>query len=463
MEQAKFYLQEFLFLFFFKIYIILIIPFVIFSLTAVYVFSAKPLYVASSSILLKPFFDSRDLLSQSGFLNVSPVTQIDINTEIEILNSRELAIEVANELEIKPVKKKDSLKVRLGVSSKTTPEDEIINFITEGLNIYSIVMSSVIRVQKTGEDPVVITDIVNKYIDTYTEKRIFIHRSNNDMHLYEDDIQKKRDSLEKKRYELQEFIKNNNILHIEAQKQNNITLEKELKGELYRIENDIIEKNRSIEKIKDKNGGAMIKEFRESQFIATIRSAYIPLLQKKDNISSLYKENSPEFAEIMNEINNIDKEVKKEMKKIIDGFVIEVGSLEMKINNIKRKINKLNEDSLRISMLEVEYDKRKEEIGRLSYIYDLYAKKFEEERIQARKDKQGVSNIAIISKAYPPSRPVLPKRTFMLAISIIVGSLAGLAAGFVAYYFDHTVKNHNDIIGVTNSPVISTLEFVAGK
>ena len=44
-----------------------------------------------------------------------------------------------------------------------------------------------------------------------------------------------------------------------------------------------------------------------------------------------------------------------------------------------------------------------------------------------------------------PSVPVFPKKLLMSFLSLVIGSLVGIAGAFTAYYMDHTVKTPEDI------------------
>ena len=83
--------------------------------------------------------------------------------------------------------------------------------------------------------------------------------------------------------------------------------------------------------------------------------------------------------------------------------------------------------------------------------------RLEDARINEQRDLSGVSNVSIVSRAYEPSGPIFPKKKFMLMVTIIVGAITGVSAGFAAYYLDHTVKTPSDLLELTQVPVISSL------
>ena len=75
-------------------------------------------------------------------------------------------------------------------------------------------------------------------------------------------------------------------------------------------------------------------------------------------------------------------------------------------------------------------------------------------------DISGASNLSIISRAHVPVKPIFPRKIFMLISAIVVGFCASISATFIVYYLDHTVKREEDILLLTKTPVIASLEKI---
>ncbi|MCW5198137.1 hypothetical protein VU06_00120 [Desulfobulbus sp. F3] len=470
---VKFSLRDILFILLFRIHITIGIPVVVVSVMLVYAISAKPVYVASANILLKPFFDSTRSLA-GGYLNVFPVTQLDINTEIEILNSRELASEVVQAIRKKKfaqaVKKnhirlrKQRIPIKISpMSLKLNLPDKDINYITGGLVISSVTTSSAIRIQKVGSDPEEIADIVNMYVDCYIKRHIEIHKSRMEMGFYEQGLQEKKDALAKKQQELSEIIKKNDIINIENQNEYNLATLKTLNESLSEIKGQIEQKKKIISEAKKNNFNAITQEFRENQLLSHMESMYISLLQEKEKISSMYFEDSAEYSNSIRVINNIKEEIDKERKKILNGLIVELNSIAAKRKVIESDIYNLNRQSMELSLIAEEFDSKIKEIEQIKRVYNLYSDKLEEERIQKQRNEQGVSNISVISYAHKPSIPIAPKKKFILIVAIIAGSAAGIGTAFATYYLDRTVKEPKDIMMLIDAPVISSLGNIRSK
>jgi capsular exopolysaccharide synthesis family protein len=86
--------------------------------------------------------------------------------------------------------------------------------------------------------------------------------------------------------------------------------------------------------------------------------------------------------------------------------------------------------------------------------------KTEEARIEEQQDSSRASNVIVSSWGQVPSVPVFPKKLLMGFLSLIIGSLVGLAGAFTAYYMDHTVKTPEDISRTCQSQVLT---FIADQ
>ncbi len=450
----RFSLRDFLFIILYKIHIIIFVFVFIVTSTTIYALSATPLYMVSAHILLKPFFDSTQSLTPSGFLNVFPITQIDMNTAVEILYSRELALDVIRKLEFTHSGGEDNILVRLGISSKSTPEDASVKYITENLYVYTVTTSSAIRIEKKGENPEEITEIVNAYLECYIDRHIDIYKSINEISFYEDGVKEKRNEIEQLQEELSVIIKKYNIVNIEWQKHNNLGMLRALEENLSYILSDIAEKTSIIKDMKNNNLDVTTKEFRDAVF-ATLTSQYVSFLLEREKISFLYLEDSIEIKEINNQIKNISSKINEEKRKVVDGLSIELRSLQEKKKIFEKKIHEVKNELTHLSSIEMNYQNLINKIEQATKIYHIYFDKLEEERIKEQRNMSGISNISIISRAYVPSIPIFPKKTFMVAVAIIAGSIAAIGLGFVSYYIDNTAKEPKELIILCKAPVIS--------
>ncbi len=160
-------LIDVLFIIFYKRYTVIGIFMVIFIIAVGHVFLVKPKYKVSSSILIKPLVDTRTQLDTFGRFSVERIKVEDLNTEVKVMNSKELMIRVAEKLKLIPSDKKNDPNGNDDKSAKSVNRG--VNLVRGGLKMAPVSMSSVIQISKTGTDPDKITEILTAYLETYID------------------------------------------------------------------------------------------------------------------------------------------------------------------------------------------------------------------------------------------------------------------------------------------------------
>ena len=82
----------------------------------------------------------------------------------------------------------------------------------------------------------------------------------------------------------------------------------------------------------------------------------------------------------------------------------------------------------------------------ISHSYDTFAKRAEEAKINdsiARSRLAG--DVSILSRGIGSAELVFPRKTPTLFMGVIVALIAGLSVGFLAEFFDHTVRRPEDV------------------
>ncbi len=462
---VKISLRDVLFIVFSKIHVLIGVFCTIVIITVGYAFLAKPVYEVSADVLLKPFIDSRQQIYSDNRFAVAPVSQEDVNTEIKILTSRELVLNVVDTLGMgkkETVQKKAGLTVRLGISFQSTPLDDAILYVRQGLDISPVTMSNVIRISKKGGDPQMIAKIVNTFLDCYIDRHIEVYKTGSGVDFYDRQIQLHEQKLAESETALKNFEKKWDIVDIENQNTYNIRLLQILRERQSSIRGDLAEKQQKLLNLgqsmtADGDLSAMSQEFRENQLLIQLIKAYVPLLMEKERIISFYPENSTEYTDIIRQTNLFRDEIRKEQKKIREGLTLDMAALKKQQESLDEYILQIDEESRFLTDKKLERENLSMKVEQSIYNYKLYMNRREEARISEQRDLSGVANVSVVSRAYAPSIPVYPKKKFMMIIALIAGAIAGTGSAFAAYYLDHTVKKPEDLVRLSHAPVLSTL------
>lgn len=127
---------------------------------------------------------------------------------------------------------------------------------------------------------------------------------------------------------------------------------------------------------------------------------------------------------------------------------IELAEVEASIEKINETIEILQKE---IEELQVELQEKKHEedivnqkVELAKKTYEAFVRKYEELRV-TESAEIGESSFTIISRAYPPTKPVGPRKALNLAIATVLGLMVGVFVAFFIEYWQATDKKERTV------------------
>jgi capsular exopolysaccharide synthesis family protein len=473
--------RDLLTIFFSKIHVFLGILITIVVVTLGVAFFTDPIYKVTGNILVKP------LLEQSVKLMAPPATQMstqpvrvqEITSEVSILQSPQLLSMVVKELDLTKEEKPKSLlsraaiylvdqgnklMVALGLSVQPSPEDQAMSVLKKKLDIMPIALSNVIEISLTGKSPARITQIVNTLMRNYVEFHVSLYRAKGARDFYAAQAQLFAQSLKQAEGDLENFKKEWAIIDISTQNDANIELLRMLRENLALVQANISDRQTKVG-VQKRNlartgeVGAITKDMQSGILEELIREMG-PLLVDRERIAALYQKSSLKYQTLNRQVQELQKGYHKQTKELLQGSALDLNGLNSYAAVLKKHIGEIERKSLLLSEKQVEYERLSRELKQQEKNYLLYLDKTEEARIEEQQDTSRAANVIVSSWGKVPSVPVFPKKLLMSFLSLVIGSLVGIAGAFTAYYLDHTVKTPVDIGRTCRSQVLT---FIADQ
>jgi uncharacterized protein involved in exopolysaccharide biosynthesis/Mrp family chromosome partitioning ATPase len=450
-------------------------------ITLAVAFFTDPIYKVTGNILVKP------LLEQSVKLMAPPATQMstqpvkvqDITSEVSILESPQLLSMVVRELDLTKEEKPKSLlsraalyllnqgnnlMVALGLSVQPSPEDQAVFVLKKKLDILPVAMSNVISISLTGKSPERITQIVNTLMRDYVEYHVSLFRAKGARGFYAAQAQLFAQSLKQAENDLEKFKKEWGIIDISTQNDANIELLRLLRENLALVQANISDRQTKVG-VQQRNlartgeVGAITKDMQSGILEELVRELG-PLLVDRERIATLYQKSSLKYQALNRQVDELQKSYNKQTKDLLKGSALDLNGLNSYAAVLGKHISAIENKSLLLSEKQVEYERLARELKQQEKNYLLYLDKTEEARIDEQQDSSRASNVIVSSWCKVPSVPVFPKKFLMSLLSLVIGSLVGIAGAFTAYYLDHTVKTPEDISRTCRSQVLT---FIADQ
>lgn len=474
-------LRDVLFVVFSKKTVFFGIYFIVIAITVAIAFLAPPVYEVTAKVLVKPILDtSLQIQAPPQSLLPKPITEEDIKSEVEILQSPDLIRKVVEELKLHEMKEPQNVLERtvsaagilvkqvlvaLKLAHQPNPVDVAVFKLQKKLEIKPITLSNVIEISLKGTSPSDITTIVNKIVDNYIDSHASIHMAKGAREFFANQANLYATKLDEANEELENFRTKWAIVEVQDENVANLDLLKRLREALALVQAQIAErqaKTSAQEHNISTSGtiGAMTESFRENYMLQEFVRAKSPVLLEKERIGMRYLDSSPKYQDISRQYEKINKEYEKTLQEFVSGDRLEIDGLKKYEASLIEEIKTINARTLLLAEKQIELQNLERAAKLYEKNYLLYADKTEEARISEQKDASRVANIAVTNWAHEPSIPVFPKKLLMIFLALTVGLIVALGGAFLSYYMDHTIKTPEDIIRFTRLPVLASIESV---
>lgn len=462
--------RDILFIIFSKFYVLVGVCVIVVALVAVKTMKAVPVYEVYASVLIKPLVDTRRLLHANRFM-VDPVMAEDINSEIKLMNSRELMLRVMKKLgTLERIKKKradkskdKSLLVEWGIEYEASDIDKALGSIRSGLDISSVTVSHMIQMTKSGEDPKKITKILRAILDCYIDFHIEARKMVGTVDSYRKQAASYDDKIRKLEEKLKKIQKKWFIIDPEEQFSFNIKQIQLLQDSLSQVRAEVAYQQTKVNLLEEylkKGVIPMIEEYRAAGAFTELNKVYLPLLVEKKGIELLYKKSSREYKDIDSQEKQLEKEIRKEQKRLLAGMKIDLEALIRKESILQAEIDRSKNEVALLKEKEIDQSRVARRLKRYKKSYELYMDKLEEAQVAEEMENARVANVFVANWPREPSVPVAPDKKKILLLALPAGIIAGIGAAFAAFYLDHTIKRPEDLERCSGVPVFSSLGIV---
>jgi polysaccharide biosynthesis protein PslE len=420
-------------------------------------------YRASAKIFIKP---------SRSYLNLTPGRSGDsftmfpspdvLNSEIQVIRSRELAEQLKKEL---PFPDKDWLSTGSPFALTAVP----------------IRSTNIIEVSLVSTNPEWAMLAVNRAAELYQSQHVKIHQTQGVEKFYDEQEKKLMDQLTRAAEALKQFQKKENI--IDAPKEVDADL-----AALAAFQRALNETNSGIRETEQK---VAVLDEQLKQQKATISSntnitvnpvyqqVQAKLTQLELERDGLLQRYTSEDRLVKDKQKEID-ELKKSLEKVKP---TSVGSENVSLNDVHRRIlNELLQGRVLLRSLNekksaltqqvgaysaaaadkqrkgFEYDRLLSEVNAKRDSLKLYMQKAEEARISNAMDVQNFGNSAILEKASLPL-PFAGRSIFVWLFVVGFASLTiSVSVAFLINYFDPALQDEVDVEAASQLPVLATIQ-----
>ncbi len=448
----------------------------IFSLVAIASLKMTPVYEASGSIAINKPDSGLVNFNNSPTFSVDYYDPTEMETEVKILQSDLLALQVVKELGLDRRPEFGGKTAPLASSLDLAPDPlqadtgrttALLGSFRGSLKVALAPNTHIIEVHYRSPDKELAANVVNTLMTTYTENN-FKSRFDSTMQASDwlskqlVDLQMKVETSQEK---LVHYQKEHEILGIDEKQ--NITTAKldELNKALTTAESERMDRESvyrlvqagdtdtiaSAATVLDAAGAGSTSQ---SSLLEALRTREADLKIQAAELNTQFGPSYPKLAQINNQLKEIDAQLLAETKKVggkIKGQYMAALQRENMLHDAlekqKQEANKLNESAIEYSLLKRDLDTNRQ-------LYEGLLEKLKEAGVSAGLRS---NNFRIVDVARVPTGPVEPNIPRNLSFAFMLGLTSGVGLAFLLEGLDNTVRTTEQAQMISGLPPLGMI------
>jgi uncharacterized protein involved in exopolysaccharide biosynthesis len=404
-----------------------------------------------------------------------------INSEIQILTSRDLIEKVIQTLKVESIYP----EVVKSPPARMTPMEAAILQFEKKLSVEGVKKSSVIQVSFQHKDPRIAAKAVNLLVDFLKEKHLQVYSDPKSSFL-EQQLSTYEQKLKDSQNQLETFKQKYQVFSLEEQRTLLLKQRTEFDTSFRTSQNQIRELQNKLLSLKTQMRAVskdvpLYSETERYKIIDDAKAQLLSLHLKEQELLQKYNEDTPLVINVRKEIKIVQNFIKKQEEdlkgKVRTGQNIvyqdieremiktqaELSSQEAKSATLREQIAQLNREVRTLDLRENDLQNLKRELAANEKNYKTYLEKVEEALISDNLNRQKMANISTIQAAAVPQKPIKPKKALNVALGIILGAVSGLGLAFFSEYTNQGLSTPESAERHLGLPVLGTVPFKEEK
>jgi uncharacterized protein involved in exopolysaccharide biosynthesis len=414
----------------------------------------------------------------SGALTGGDVTETQINSEIELLTSKDLLTEV--------VKQCNLARPDTGWLSRTpSPEavrlEKAVTRLAKDLSVTPVRKANIISISYSADSPQVAAAVLKKLGELYLEKHLLLHHPKGATDFFKDQADEYESKLKDAEQKFAEFQQSNNLVVLNEQKQ--LTLQKaaEAKVKLHESEAAVNEAANRISRVEQqlvnlpKRVVTQSRELPNQYSAERLNTMMVELQNRRTQLLTKFRPDDRLVREVDEQIKTTREALDRADRKTSVEQATDLNPLRQtletelsraridqsaatarrstlagQMKQYESALSKLEADTTRHNDLQREMKQAEDN-------YQLYSKKREESRIADELDRQKITNVSIAEVPTPAQLPSSPNRLLNLALGLVLALFLGLGSVFSAELLNDRVHTPRQLEALTGAPVLATV------
>jgi len=405
------------------------------------------------------------------------VTEEEINSEVELLQSRDVLEKVVFACGLQKDEANAWLHRWLPGRSQDSEVSRAVETLVKQLKVKIVAKTNLINVSYKARDPRVAFGVLNTLANLYLEKHVAVHRPAGSYEFFTKEAERYHEALQESEARLASFDTQEGLVAPDEERTNMGLKLADSVAALHQAEQSIAANGRRIRDVQSQmratparsttqqvsssadlllqqlQGNLLTAQVNRGQLLMKYAPSY-PLVQQIDQ-QIKQTQTAIEEAEKTKYVNQTtDRDptyefLREDMARTQADLASQKATaiaLDRTIASLRQKMVELDQKALKQADLV-----RENKANEANYL--LYLSKREQERTSDALDKKRIANVAL---AIPPAIPALPAHSPILIgmIGFFLSVAIGMAAAYLAEYMDPSFRTPTEVVEILKIPLV---------
>ena len=456
------------------------------AVTALIVYSITPIYRSTVTLYIEPA-KSKVVSIEEVYGGVSGNRE-HIQTQLEILKSRELAEKLVKRLNlttdpaIDPRQKPPALDLPFhwrdwipagwlpdeSAISEEALNERVIRSVRSDLDVQLVRLSFLIKVSFESTDKALAAKVANTLADVYVENDLEarLQMTQKAGSWLTDRVKGLRATVEASERALQQFRDKEKIvdakgvaLGASSQLNTLTTAMVAARQKVAELENAY----RQVQAVLKGESRAKLESIPavlRSPSVIPLKTAEAEAERKLAELNNRYGANHPKIIAAESDLRQARENTQKVVDSVVSSITREYEVAKATEKTMQSSLDKSKSEIQDMSRKEFQLASLERDVQTNRQLYDLFVNRAKETGVTG--DLQ--STIArVVDPAIVTMTPVKPRKTLIISISLFIGLMLGIVLALLLEYLDNTVRSGEDVATKLQVPLLGILPWVPGK
>ncbi len=424
---------------------------------------------------------------ESQSLLLRDITQEDLNSEVELIKSRDLLEKVVVACGLHMLQSASAPNSAEDPKTSTGSEPpgqdlriaRAVSTLEQKLLVEVIAKSKMIDVRYAARDPRLAAKVLQTLTALYLEKHVAVHRPPGALDFLQQQTDQYKRSLAAAEKQLAEFSRKKDVVSIDIEK--DIVLRKlsDFETQLRDTQTAVTATEQRIKSLEAQAAARpqrVVTQVRTTENPALAQQSKTTLLTlelKRTELLTKYEpsyravqEIDTQIAQAREALAQAEKDVQRDeitdldtTRQWLDAELAraraELVTLRARSAEIAKVVDAYRESARQIGRKEIEHVDLVRSAKTAEENYLLYLRKQEEARISDELDRKRIVNVAIAEAATVPAFPSRPRWDLNLILGLALAVLVSLGLAFIVDYMDPSFRTPDEVEGYLGLPVLA--------